>query len=742
MHNLLMRAGRILPALLVLILILAATGPAAAQPAEKPTASDAQLLIDTIENPDSRQKLIGQLKLIAEAGKTQKAQSPQDQGLLAVLSDQVARISDAVLTTVASLSDLRRLAAWVQDQAASPELRARWADILLKLSAILAGGLVAERAVMILLARPTRYLGSRVTPRFLARLPLVAGVLVLQLLPILAFLFAAQSLQALPVLGLSGGAAGASVLVNTAYALSRLALVCEMVLLSPASPTLRPLPLDDETANYLFIWGRRLTLTGFWGYFLAEALRLLGLPRPSYLFALKLLGLLLATLVIILVLQNRAGVSAWIRARGGERLGSTLKTIRNRLAEVWHILAILYVVALFFIWALPVKGGVEYILRASGLTVVVFVLANLAASFASKMVVRLFSVGEDLRQRFPQLEGRANRYMAIMQNVIRVTLYLATLLALAQAWGADTLGWLTSGLGRRLASGAVSIAAVLLAALIIWEFVNASIERYLDGQGAQAASIRNRSRTLLPLARNVVMVVLIVVVSLIILSEIGVNIAPLLAGAGVVGVAIGFGSQKLVQDVITGAFILFEDTLAVGDVVKISGFSGVVEGMTIRTLRLRDQTGQIHTLPFSAVGAVSNMTRDFGYHVFDIGIAYRENVAEVTEVLKTLGEELRADPAVGESILEPVEVLGVESLADSAVILRGRIKTHPGKQWAAGRRFNAMIKERFDELGIEIPFPHTTLYFGVDKKGEAPPANLRLSGSLETAMPKTGEAGA
>jgi small conductance mechanosensitive channel len=205
-----------------------------------------------------------------------------------------------------------------------------------------------------------------------------------------------------------------------------------------------------------------------------------------------------------------------------------------------------------------------------------------------------------------------------------------------------------------------------------------------------------------------------------------VDIAPLLAGAGVVGLAVGFGSQKLVQDVISGVFNLLEDTIAVGDVVQVGSHAGVVEAMSIRSIRLRDLSGNLHTIPFSGVDTVTNMTKQFSYYLMEVGIAYRENTDHVTEILKEIGAELQEDAEYGPNILEPLEVLGVDGFRDSAVIIKARIKTKPIMQWWVGREFNRRMKHRFDALGIEIPFPHMTLYFGVDKQGNAPPAHLHV----------------
>jgi small-conductance mechanosensitive channel len=262
--------------------------------------------------------------------------------------------------------------------------------------------------------------------------------------------------------------------------------------------------------------------------------------------------------------------------------------------------------------------------------------------------------------------------------------------------------WLTSDFGRRVFGSLVTIGIILLVALFLSEIVNELVERYLQRrQGQWHDSARSaRVRTLLPLLRNAFRVLLFVMVALIVLSELGINIAPLLAGAGVVGLAIGFGAQTLVKDVITGIFILAEDTVAVGDVVDLGGHIGVVEAMTLRSIRLRDHTGAVHTIPFSAVSTVMNMTRDFGYAVFDIGIAYSEDLDRVIDLLRKLGDEMRQDKAFARDIREPIEVMGINRFADNAVIIRARLKTGPGKQWNVEREFNRRLKRLFEEHGI------------------------------------------
>jgi small-conductance mechanosensitive channel len=277
-----------------------------------------------------------------------------------------------------------------------------------------------------------------------------------------------------------------------------------------------------------------------------------------------------------------------------------------------------------------------------------------------------------------------------------------------------------------LLSSLVTIGLTVMVGITVWELANAAIQRYLTKLSKDAQAARSaRVRTLLPMLRTVLLVAILVFVALNVLTEIGVNVAPLIAGAGVIGLAVGFGSQTLVRDVITGAFLLFEDAMAVGDVVQVGGHSGVVEQLSIRSIKLRAQDGSVHIVPFSAVTTVTNMTRDFGFAVLDVSVGYGEETDRVSDVLREIAKDVRADAKFGAVIRDDIEILGVERLADSGVLIRARIKTDPGARWMVGREFNRRIKQRFDKLGIEIPYPHQKLVLGGGAKhpaGEEPPA--------------------
>jgi small conductance mechanosensitive channel len=244
---------------------------------------------------------------------------------------------------------------------------------------------------------------------------------------------------------------------------------------------------------------------------------------------------------------------------------------------------------------------------------------------------------------------------------------------------------------------------------------------------------KKRADTLSAVIAYLISATVIVMAALMVLAELDIQIGPVLAAAGVVGLAVGFGAQHLVQDVISGFFILVDDEMRVGDVVQIADKSGLVERLNLRMVVLRDLSGNVHYVRNGKIDIVTNMTKDYSRYVFDIGVAYRENVDEVIEVIKQVDEELRSDPAFGPDILEPIEILGLDQFAESAVIIKARTKTKPIKQWRVAREFNRRLKKRFDEKNIEIPFPHMTLYIGQDKTGQAAPLSVAMEHEMRNA---------
>ena len=231
-------------------------------------------------------------------------------------------------------------------------------------------------------------------------------------------------------------------------------------------------------------------------------------------------------------------------------------------------------------------------------------------------------------------------------------------------------------------------------------------------EGELLTEAGKRVATVMKLVRQIVSFIFWGVVVLILLGQIGVDIGPILAGAGIVGIALGFGAQNLVRDVIAGMFIILENQVRVGDVAVINGQPGFVESVNYRTVVLRDRSGTVHVFPSGGITTLSNMTHEWSAYIMDIGVAYKEDTDHVVEIMERVGRELREDPSFGELMIEDLEIYGVDKFDTSAVVIKARIKTIPMKQWEVGRQYLRRLKHAFDAEGIEIPFPHQTLYFG------------------------------
>ncbi len=390
-----------------------------------------------------------------------------------------------------------------------------------------------------------------------------------------------------------------------AYALCRAVMCCTRTLVAPTTGKLRLLPVNDQTAAYIEVWMRRVTGAAVFGTALAGLTEVLGLNESAHEALLKLVMLIVHLFIVIIILQCRHAVAAWIRVEGRH---GPLASLRNRLGDLWHYLAIVIVMGLWGVWAFGLKEGYAQLLHFFVVTLLVLAARRVVTIAVLSAFDRGFRINRAWAERFPGLETRANRYYPVLRGAISLGLAIVTAIALSEVWGLDALVWFKGGtIGGRLLSAGVSVCISLAVAAAIWEGGDAALERYLTRLTRQENDVQTaRLRTLLPILRTGLLVVILAIGCLTILGEVGVNIGPLLASAGILGVALGFGSQKLVQDLITGIFLLLEDAMDVGDLVTVSGLSGVVEHLSIRTIRLRAGDGSVHLIPFSAVTSVTN----------------------------------------------------------------------------------------------------------------------------------------
>jgi moderate conductance mechanosensitive channel len=689
----------------------AVQGPPAPVPAAV-SAAELERLVNTLQDGAQRARLVEELRgLIAvQRGAEAQADESAPATLLAQISQRTEAISQEVLAAAAVVVDVPRIAVWVEEQAVDPVLREFWLDVGLKLLTIFGLALVAEWLMRRILQRPRRSLNAG-NGHLPLRLALMTLRVTLDALPILTF--AAVAYIIVPLIGARFATERVATTLIGAYVTARLiATVARIALLPRLGPPLFP-RLSEETRGYLYVWAKRFIYWSVYGYAVTAGAWWLGVPGGIYALLLKSTALVLTVLAVIFVLQNRVAMREWLRGRkpdgGAEGVGEVngWRVLRNRLADTWHVLAITYISAIFLVYVLRVEGGFVYVLRGTLLTLAIIVIARLVVGLTRKATRHGFAIGSELKQKFPTLEQRANRYLPVFSAVIAALVYAFAALAILQAWNVAAFSWLDSDFGRRVTTSLISIGTVILIALTVWELFSSAIERYLSAVDDQDMPVARsaRARTLLPLLRTAMMVLILLLVTLTILSQIGVDIAPLLAGAGVVGLAIGFGSQALVKDVITGLFMLIEDTLAVGDVVDVGkGHVGVVEAISIRSIRLRDGAGAIHAVPFSEVSSVINLTKDYAYYVANVVVSYREDTDRVSAVLRDVAGELMNDAAYRPFILEPLEIVGIDKMTELGVTIQARLKTLPRKQWMVGREFVRRMKQAFDREGIEMPY--------------------------------------
>lgn len=499
---------------------------------------------------------------------------------------------------------------------------------------------------------------------------------------------------------------------------------------------LRLFAMSSETASY---WNRWLArVVGITGYGLMVAVPMINaMLSPA-------VGQIVSLLIMIgvyiyavrVVMKNRKTLRDNLNHRAEESNFAFFGTLMRILGRTWHLFALAYFTVLLVVSQLQPAQALPFMAHATVQTLLAIGIGILLSSLLTIALARRIHLSEGLRERLPQLEARINSYVPKALKGLRILLGIFVVLTVLDAWHAfDLPGWLASDSGAETIGMIVHVAIILFIATLIWTVVASFIEHRLSAASAPSA----REQTLLSLFRNAILILIVTMTLLIVLSQIGINIGPLIAGAGVVGLAIGFGAQKLVQDIITGVFIQLENAMNTGDVVGVAGLTGTAEKITIRSVGLRALDGTYHVIPFSSVDTVSNYMRDFAYHVGEYGIAYRENVDDAIHHLHQAFDELRSNPDQAVNIIDDMAVPGVVSLGDSSVNIRIMIKTKPGTQWGVGRAFNRLVKKHFDAAGIEIPYPHTTLYFGQDKNGGAPPANVHV---LDEYVVEEGQAGA
>ena len=765
----------------------AADATAAAQ-ANGLSQQDAQQLLSVLNDPQKRADFTRTLSLMAKglpaAPATPKASPAAPPVMLDTdVHSELGVLGDTAQSYVQNFTslftDLGAVGSWTRHVIHTPDLRQKLVDSFTRAFLIMIVALLAERGASIALRRPllsvTHHAEAREARQAMAQATAsvqesssenhddadqnsiqaretdqrrgneVLRYLVRVPYNVLHFLIKLVPVGVCLLLGYLGAefltttdqASTVTLTLINAYAIARgLYLVVETTL-APRSPVIRLVPASDPTARLLTRW---------WNVLVAAPSLVICLSTLGSEFDMATRGVdaMLRAVVLIqhliiaaFIWRIRTIVGSALQPSEAWRRKNALWGFVSSLARLWWVPVMFLDMALWFVWAAHLKGGYQWILHGSLLSLVFLVLSRVLALLVYGLQDRLFRVSPELQAQYPDLQRRADFYYPFVRRIMTAFLILITLIALAQSWGIPALRFFSdSPIGTRLLGAAICLVIGMAVAAVAWELVNGLLNKQITRYASSAQAGRAaRLRTILPIIRTFLLTLIIVFVAVTTLSQIGINVAPLLTGAGILGVGLSFGSQSLVKDVITGFFMLAEDAIQVGDWVTTGGVAGTVEHLSIRTLRVRSFDGDLHIIPFSSVTSIANTARDFNQIIVRQTLDLSENSVKVAQIMKDTIAAMRKEDAFAPMILSDYTDLGVDSSDQNGAVLIGIIRTAPMMKWKVQREFYRRIAAQMAQAGIKFytPTAYTTSPPGI-------PMHMALDALPEAAYPHAPEA--
>ncbi|MFT9425139.1 MAG: mechanosensitive ion channel domain-containing protein, partial [Acetobacter syzygii] len=723
---------------------------------------DAQQLLNVLNDPQKRDEFTKTLSLMAKglpaAPKTQAKTAATSTDSAAVIDNSVHSELDDLGNTATEyvnnftslFTDLGKVGTWFRHEVQNPQSRQSLLDSFGRALLIMVLALAAERAASIGLRKPLTSVkklaearearqtaaqdqtaplptdadadtstdteadtsqtrekdqrrGNEVL-RYLVRVPYNALHFLLKLLPVgvcllLGYLgaeFLTSTDQARTV---------ALTLVN-AYAIARgLYLIIETILV-PRSPAIRLVPMPDDTARLLTRWWNVLVAAPSIVICLSILGREFDLDTQGVEAMMRGVVLIEHLIIAAFIWRIRHIVARALQPSPGLRKNA-LWAFAGTLAKLWWVPIIFLDMALWFVWAAHLKGGYQWILHGTLLTFLCLIVSRVLALLVYGLQDRLFRVGPELQAQYPDLQKRADFYYPYVRKIMTIAIILTTAVCIAQSWSIPTFDFfLHSALGLRLVGAVVCLLIGMTIAALAWETVNSILNKQISRYSASAQEARAaRLRTVLPIIRTVLLTVIIIFVAVTTLSQIGINVTPLLTGAGILGVGLSFGSQSLVKDVITGFFMLAEDAIQVGDWVTTGGIAGTVEHLSIRTLRVRSFDGDLHIIPFSSVTSIANTARGFNQIIVRQTLDLSEDTGKVVKIMQETIAQMRKEDGFRSMIFSDYTDLGVDNSDGNGAVLVGIIKTAPMMKWKVQREFYRRIALRMAAAGIKFFTP-------------------------------------
>ncbi|WP_236995508.1 mechanosensitive ion channel domain-containing protein [Halomonas huangheensis] len=666
-------------------------------------------LIQTLENDATRKELVDNLKVLRDGEEAAADTSDSSQGLLGALADTFTELGEQAEGASSPVGrwKSRLLQGWqdVISMLSDTDYR-QLAQFSVEFSVqlVIWGGLV-----IILVALGRLIAVRRGWPMDLPRDPkawLLAVHFLRRMLPwVLAFLAVLGITQVVPQ---SPGRTCVAIIAYASLCGRTLSVVVETVIsvFTSGHRYTAVRIMQHQALRPLFVIGALVALGD--AFRTERMLGMLGFDLAA--LASVMANMLAALFTIRFILRFQRPIKHLIRNRPysmrGDSTTSATEIIRV-VGRLWHIPALLMVcgsLLAIFITGGDVGAALARSIVNAGLLVLTLVMTALLRRQKER-----HDQGRGHYRHHSEYRRRLERFGYTLAHVLAWLVFAELSL---QVWGASLVGLGQEGVASvRIGQAILGIAFTVLLAWLAWIFADTAIQRGLTSSARSRGRRVNQARaqTITPMIRNVIFATIVIIASIVGLANLGVNVTPLLAGAGVIGLAIGFGAQTLVQDLITGIFILIEDSLAVDDFVKINGHMGTVEGLTLRTVRLRDLDGIVHILTFSRIESIHNMSRQFGIALMKIRIPVDMKIDDATSLMQETARELRQDPMMRHHIWSPLEMQGIDRFEDGCAILRMRFRTSPEMQWDVSRAFNMMLKQRMEEMGVHLGAPRLSV---------------------------------
>ncbi len=481
----------------------------------------------------------------------------------------------------------------------------------------------------------------------------------------------------------------------------RVAIILACLLLAPRAPAQRLLPFNDEGAGGLYrgvvglagLYGLGDVLSGFMSRW--------GVLPDAWLFVMTGVRILFVVVLLHTVWRHRAPIVAVIR-------GAAPGPLRRVLADLWPVLMTAYVLTILIAVTAEQFADMAMGSKAAILSLLIVIALPLLDMLLCRLVVERSAGREEVAS-----------YVPVVRRGVHIAVTAGGILIIGRLWDVDLFALASRGVGERIAGALINVVVTLLLARLVWQFARLAIDRRLAREaGPQGVSDSgeiggtgaSRLATLLPLARAFILVTICVMATMTVLASLGVNIGPLLAGAGVVGLAVGFGAQTLVRDIISGAFYLMDDAFRLGEYIDVGDAMGTVEKIGIRSMQLRHHRGPLNIVPYGGIRRLNNQSRDWAIEKLTFRLTYDTDIRKVKKILKKIGQELMEDPEIGPDLIEPLKSQGVMAMEDSAMVVRAKFMAKPGNQFVIRREAYQRIKQAFDDAGIKFAHRQVTVF--------------------------------